>query len=208
MYLRVFYRMVNGEVELNHIKKTFPSHHLTYEAKGLQPHFEYQFWVTASTKIGEGQSSKVATHILSTTRSECDMYKPFSRFTYNIFLLLVVPAKIVSFGGLIEKPWRTFVKLPCTAIGQPIPKKQWLKSSRAIQSWDNNVRLIENGDMTITSLQRSNSDNYTCHVENIHGTDSIVYQIIVQGIMIKYSNGDMIPSLIHFFNTITYLQIK
>jgi len=40
---------------------------------------------------------------------------------------------------------------------------------------------MENGDMAIASLQRSNSDNYTCHVENIHGADAIIYQIIVQG---------------------------
>lgn len=61
---------MKGEEELNHMKRTLPSHHLTYEAKALQPHFEYQYWVTASTKIGEGQSSKITTHILSTTRSK------------------------------------------------------------------------------------------------------------------------------------------
>lgn len=94
---------------------------------------------------------------------------------------IAVPAKIVSFGGLIERPWRTFIRLPCTAVGQPAAKRQWLKSFRAIQSWDGNVQVTEAGDMTITSLQRSNSDNYTCHVENIHGADSIIYQIIVQG---------------------------
>lgn len=64
------YRVMNGEEELNHMKRTFPSHHLTFEAKALQPHLEYQFWVTASTKVGEGHSSKVATQILSTARSE------------------------------------------------------------------------------------------------------------------------------------------
>lgn len=94
---------------------------------------------------------------------------------------IVVPAKIVSFGGLIERPWRTSVKLPCAAVGQPAVKRQWLKSSRAVQSWDGNLQVTDNGDVTITSLQRSNSDNYTCHVENVHGADSIVYRIIVQG---------------------------
>jgi len=95
--------------------------------------------------------------------------------------MLVVPAKIVSFGGQIERPWRTFIKLPCAAVGQPVAKRQWLKNLRNIQSWDGNLQVTENGDLTITSLQRSNSNNYTCHVENIHGADSIVYQIIVQG---------------------------
>lgn len=95
--------------------------------------------------------------------------------------VIVVPAKIVSFGGLVEKPWRTFVKLPCASVGQPAVKRQWLKGFRAIQSGDGNVQVTDGGDLMITSLQRSNSDNYTCHVENIHGTDSIIYQIIVQG---------------------------
>ncbi|XP_025423992.1 Down syndrome cell adhesion molecule-like protein Dscam2 isoform X3 [Sipha flava] len=156
----LYTRVMNGEEELNHMKRTLPSHHLTYEAKGLQPHLEYQFWVTASTKIGEGQSSKVATQILSSSRT--------------------VPAKIVSFGGLIERPWRTYLRLPCVAVGQPAVQKQWLKSFRAIQSWDGNAQVTKNGDMTITSLHRSHSDNYTCHVENIHGADSIIYRIIVQ----------------------------
>lgn len=95
---------------------------------------------------------------------------------------LTVPAKIVSFGGLIEKPWRTSVKLPCVAVGLPTPKRQWLKSFRTVQPSDGNMQVSENGDLTIASLQRSNGENYTCHVENVHGADSIVYQIIVQGI--------------------------
>lgn len=70
-WLLLRYRVMNGEEELNHMKRTLPSHHLTYETKGLQPHLEYQFWVTASTKIGEGQSSRVATQILSSNNSKC-----------------------------------------------------------------------------------------------------------------------------------------
>lgn len=98
-----------------------------------------------------------------------------------LLCLCVVPAKIVSFGGLIEKPWRTFIRLPCIAVGQPTIQRHWSKNFRVIQSWDGNFQFADNGDLTITSLQRSNSDNYTCQVENIHGTDSVVYQIIVQG---------------------------
>lgn len=101
--------------------------------------------------------------------------------TTRVKIYFIVPAKIVSFGGPIERPWRTFLRLPCAAVGQPVVKRQWLKNFRAIQSWDGNVQMTDNGDMLITSLQRSNSDNFTCHVENIHGADSIVYQIIVQG---------------------------
>ncbi|XP_050537388.1 cell adhesion molecule Dscam2 isoform X2 [Daktulosphaira vitifoliae] len=155
----LYTRVLNGGEELNHMKRTLPSHQTTYEAKGLQQQVEYQFWVTASTKVGEGQSSKVATQILSSSR---------------------VPAKIVSFGSLIEQPWRTSIKLPCSAVGQPTPTKKWLKNFKVFQFWDGNVHVTETGDMTIASLQRPNNDNYTCHVENVHGVDSIIYQVIVQ----------------------------
>lgn len=57
--MNIYYRVVDGREELNHGKRTIPSQHTSYEAKGLQPHVEYQFWVTASTRVGEGQSSRV-----------------------------------------------------------------------------------------------------------------------------------------------------
>ena len=55
--------MVDGRDELNHGKRNLPSQHTSFEAKGLQQHVEYQFWVTASTRIGEGQSSKVVAQV-------------------------------------------------------------------------------------------------------------------------------------------------
>lgn len=74
------------------------------------------------------------------------------------------------------------MKLPCAAVGLPAVKRQWSKGSRPLQPWDGgNVQTTASGDVTIASLQRSNGDNYTCHVENAHGTDSVVYRIVVQG---------------------------
>lgn len=67
---QTFLRVLNGGEELNHMKRTLPSHQTTYEAKGLQQQIEYQFWVTASTKVGEGQSSKVITQILTSSRGK------------------------------------------------------------------------------------------------------------------------------------------
>lgn len=92
-WLPTRYRVMNGEEELNHMKRTLPSHHLTYETKGLQPHLEYQFWVTASTKIGEGQSSKVATQILSSNKSKCK--KAFRYKTY-VYICLCIDSRVIS----------------------------------------------------------------------------------------------------------------
>lgn len=48
---------------MDHAKQTISSQQNVYEAKGIQPHMEYQFWVTASTRIGEGQSSRVVSQV-------------------------------------------------------------------------------------------------------------------------------------------------
>lgn len=57
---------MDGRQEIEHAKQSVSGQQTVYEAKGIQPGVEYQFWVTASTKIGEGQSSKVVTQIAST----------------------------------------------------------------------------------------------------------------------------------------------
>jgi hypothetical protein len=67
--LCVSFRMVDGRDELNHGKRNLPSQHTSFESKGLQQHVEYQFWVTASTRVGEGQSSRVVAQV-PTVRGE------------------------------------------------------------------------------------------------------------------------------------------
>jgi Fibronectin type III domain len=56
---------MDGRQEVDHAKQTISSQQTNYEAKGLQSHIEYQFWITASTRIGEGQSSRVSSQIAS-----------------------------------------------------------------------------------------------------------------------------------------------
>lgn len=51
------------------IRQTISSQHTNYEVKGVQALVEYQFWVTASTRIGEGQSSRVVSQV-ATQRSK------------------------------------------------------------------------------------------------------------------------------------------
>ncbi|XP_046689098.1 Down syndrome cell adhesion molecule-like protein Dscam2, partial [Homalodisca vitripennis] len=120
--------VVDGREELNHGKRNLPSQHMSYEAKGLQPHVEYQFWVTASTRVGEGQSSRVVAQV------------PTSR----------VPAKITSFGGLVLRPWRSSVSLPCHVVGAPQPRREWLRDDRPLQiSTGHNIQLMESGEVVI-----------------------------------------------------------
>ncbi|XP_014291200.1 cell adhesion molecule Dscam2 isoform X4 [Halyomorpha halys] len=155
----LYTRIVDGQAELNHGKRSIPNSQTSFETKHLQQHVEYQFWVTSSTKVGEGQSSRVVSQM------------PSNR----------VPAKISSFGQIVRKPWHETVTLPCMAVGNPTPKREWLKNDVILHSMPNhNVQVLESGELILSSLSRGDSDNYTCLVENALGSDRIHYSLIVQ----------------------------
>ncbi|XP_030081813.1 Down syndrome cell adhesion molecule-like protein Dscam2 isoform X1 [Drosophila hydei] len=153
----LYTRVVNGREELNNEKRSLPSQQAYYEAKNLHPHMEYQFWVTASTRVGEGKSSRVVSQI-TTNR---------------------VPARIISFGGSVVRPWRSTVTLPCTAVGKP--KREWFKADVALrQGGLHNSQLLDTGDLIISSLQLADGGNYSCQVDNGIGTDRLTHMLLVQ----------------------------
>lgn len=55
----------SGDGKQDHITQTVSSQHTNFEVKSVQAMTEYQFWVTAFTKIGEGQSSRVVSQVAS-----------------------------------------------------------------------------------------------------------------------------------------------
>lgn len=61
----LYKRSLDGRQEVDNAKQTISSQHTSYDIKGIQAHIEYQFWITASTRIGEGQSSKVVSQVAS-----------------------------------------------------------------------------------------------------------------------------------------------
>lgn len=153
----LYMRAVNGREELNHEKKTLPSQQLFYEAKNLQTMREYQFWVSASTRIGEGKSSRVVSQMTSSR----------------------VAARIVSFGGLLVIPWKQTANLQCTAVGQP--KLEWYKKDSVLRTGTgHNVQILDTGELIITNLQQQDTGNYTCQVDNGIGTDRLTYNLLVQ----------------------------
>ncbi|XP_031785655.1 Down syndrome cell adhesion molecule-like protein Dscam2 isoform X10 [Nasonia vitripennis] len=155
----LYTRLVDGREELNHGKRTLPAGDTYFEATGLQQHVEYQFWVTASTRVGEGQNSKVAAQV------------PTNR----------VPARITSFGGQIVRPWRGSVTLGCNAVGEPT-SREWYKSNLEQVRTDSsrNVQILQSGEVVFSSLQPQDAGNYTCQVENSQGSDRLHYSLIVQ----------------------------
>jgi Down syndrome cell adhesion protein 1 len=146
---------VNGRDELHNEKKTMNAQQSYYEASNLMPHVEYQFWVSASTRVGEGKSSKVVS--LSTSNR--------------------VPAKIISFGLSIVKPWKSTVQFPCMAAGQP--RREWFKNDISMNAFFNG-QILDSGELSLYNIQASDSGNYTCQVDNGLGIDKIIYNLIVQ----------------------------
>lgn len=63
------FRIVANNEELDHEKRNLPGTHTVFEIKNIQQQVEYQFWITAVTRIGEGQSSSVVSQI-SNNKSE------------------------------------------------------------------------------------------------------------------------------------------
>ncbi|XP_070166191.1 dscam family member AbsCAM isoform X4 [Polyergus mexicanus] len=154
----LYTRVVDGREELNHGKKTLPATSTYFEATDLQQHVEYQFWVTGSTRMGEGQSSRVTAQV------------PTNR----------VPARITSFGGHVVRPWRSSATLACNAVGDST--REWYKGTTEQMRTDSNrnVQILTTGELVLSNLQSQDSGNYTCQVENSQGSDKLHYTLTVQ----------------------------
>ncbi|CRK92906.1 CLUMA_CG006322, isoform A, partial [Clunio marinus] len=127
-----------------------------YESQRLQEQATYQFWVTASTKVGEGEKTNVVE------------VAPNNK----------VPARIVSFGQVINTPWKEDVSLACKKVGVPSPSTIWRQDTVPIES-NSKKFIVKNGTLFIRDCQRTDEANYTCTVENTWGRDEIVYTIKV-----------------------------
>ncbi|KAK2577361.1 hypothetical protein KPH14_003477 [Odynerus spinipes] len=129
---------------------------LTYEATGLDEQRRYEFWVTASTNIGEGEASKIVT------------LGPSVR----------VPAKIASFDDEFNATYKEDVKLPCLAVGVPAPEVTWKVRGSVLQPSDRLKQLPE-GSLFIKEVDRADAGEYSCYVENSFGHDTVTHQLIV-----------------------------
>ena len=144
---------------MNHGKRTLRATDTYFEATGLQQHVEYQFWVTASTRVGEGQNSKVAAQVLTNR----------------------VIARITSFGGPLIRPWRGSATLMCNAVGEPL-QREWYNSNMEKIRTDSskNIQVLQTGELVFSNLHPQDAGNYTCQVENTQGSDRIHYLLTIQ----------------------------
>ncbi|KYM82576.1 hypothetical protein ALC53_07067, partial [Atta colombica] len=136
-------------------RRALPPYQTSYQAEDLHKRSQYEFTIAAVTSVGEGPQTPSVT------------VSPSSE----------VRAAIYSFGTTLIVPWKQDVTLPCQSVGKPsIIWKQWGQ----IVKPSTRVSLHIDGSLQITELHREDSGNYTCFVENRHGSDQITHRLTVQ----------------------------
>ncbi|XP_050520782.1 cell adhesion molecule Dscam2 isoform X32 [Daktulosphaira vitifoliae] len=145
----------NKDKEANLVHKVAASQ-MSFEASGLTKQEPYEFWVTASTNIGEGQPTKPL------------IIAPNTR----------VPAMIASFDDIFTATYREDVKLPCLTVGVPAPEITWKIKGTPLENNDR-IRQLPEGSLLIRSVTRQDAGEYSCFVENSFGKDKITHNIMV-----------------------------
>ena len=95
-------------------------------------------------------------------------------------LRVPVPAKIASFDDTFTVNYREDVKLPCQAVGAPLPEIHW-KIKGTPYAVTERIRLLPEGSLLIPEVTRDDAGEYTCTVENMYGQDTVSHQLSVQG---------------------------
>lgn len=95
-------------------------------------------------------------------------------------LLVPVPAKIASFDDTFTATYKEDVKLPCLTVGVPEPEIVWKIKGNVFQHSDR-MRQLPEGSLLITQVTKNDAGEYSCHVENQFGLDSVTHQLIVHG---------------------------
>ncbi|KAH9632597.1 hypothetical protein HF086_001840 [Spodoptera exigua] len=146
----------DGREEGTHKRMLSPST-LSHETSRSPPRATHQFWVSASTRLGEGEATRVVTVLPSES----------------------VPARITSFSRSIVTPWKENISLPCNKVGVPVPSTTWSMNGATLES-TLRKNVTSDGSLVISMTQYLDSGNYTCSVENVHGRDEVTYSVEVK----------------------------
>ncbi|CAH0727689.1 unnamed protein product, partial [Brenthis ino] len=127
---------------------------LMFQVRNLMENQLYEFWASATTGSGEGESTLVVGQ------------GPSSR----------IPARIASFGGTIRVGVGRGALLSCSAVGLPTPRTRWAHA-RAPVTHHRFYQVTRNGHLHIREVNEQSSGNFTCTATNSIGEDSIVYTV-------------------------------
>ena len=161
------FREVEYGREKSHTKHQRSANSDSFKITQLKTGTQHQFWVTASSKKGEGRSSQVVSKTPSMRHS----------------------TQITSIGREIFQRWRSQVHLGCSHAGTPTPQTRWFFQGKEA-TWVNQASLYGRSQLKIDSATPNDSGNYTCVIENGEMLDSISYSLKIQGTF--RSNGELI----------------
>ncbi|KAF4524305.1 hypothetical protein B566_EDAN005361 [Ephemera danica] len=75
--------------------------------------------------------------------------------------------------------WKQDLSLPCKRVGVPVPQSAWRLRGRTLET-GGRKQINKDGSLVIKDIQNSDEGNYTCKVENAHGSDEISYNVRVR----------------------------
>ncbi|KAK7069519.1 hypothetical protein SK128_017932, partial [Halocaridina rubra] len=146
------------------VRRILPPQTHWLEVTDLTQRNRYDFWVTASTRVGEGPSSPVVSATPSST----------------------VSAGVYSVGGDVFVARGMDAVLACPHVGRPKPTLVWRRNNAPISDESSLRHLIlsryllqPDGGLLIRECQRADSGNYSCVATNKHGSDHVFYTLTV-----------------------------
>ena len=122
-----------------------------------------------------------------------DNFHFYFMFSFGIHpLFFLVPARVSDVGRVVYVPQSSRLELGCQVVGDPIPSKKWFLNGRD-ESWLNRHTATAPSE-SLTGYNTNNhimaiddvtpgkdNGNFTCYVENSLGSDSVTYNVLVQG---------------------------
>ncbi|XP_070137489.1 cell adhesion molecule Dscam1 isoform X2 [Drosophila bipectinata] len=164
-----------GQAKTHMVRVDENGYPVIFEARSLAENQMYEFWVSASTSVGEGEPTSVIAQATNTR----------------------APARIASFGQVVRKAVGTALVLECLAVGNPTPRARWLTRDRPV-TFSPFYEVTNEGNLKIHRVEGSLSGNYTCTANNLFGSDEIQYQVIAMKppaapqIIVQYASADSI----------------
>lgn len=140
--------------------------------------------------------------VLSLSLSVCVLMHVFF---YFLFIFATVKPYFVDAEKMIknvdhQRPVGSALRLRCNADGSPMPAVRWFKQGVEIANFDDENGHRKHSTLKLRDLKESDSGNYMCVAENVHGRINFTYSVEVIG---KHPHG------VNFFaktNIISFMQ--
>ncbi|XP_044742030.1 Down syndrome cell adhesion molecule-like protein Dscam2 [Chrysoperla carnea] len=169
LYYTLFKKDVNNNTTIQnfkidtHINKS--NDIFIYKVHNLIVNQLYEYWTTATTRIGEGSPSKSLQHSIQPSHVHS------------------IPTRILSYSQQLYYSINNNhnIVLKCITVGTPQSYVKWLLNDTpiVIHNHHHSYKITNDGHLHIFKLNEQLIGNYTCTANNMYGTDHITYQISI-----------------------------